>query len=121
MGDGLALGTGPVSFGVDFADEPGNPRWSEVLDGIAAAGYRWTELGPIGYLPEDAGPALAARGLGLTAGFVFEPLHDPARRADTVVIARAVAERVAALGGEFTARPVPPDGWQVRAELERVT
>jgi inosose dehydratase len=101
IGRNLALGTGPVSFGVDFADAPGNPRWREVLDGIAAAGYGWTELGPIGYLPEDAGPALAARGLGLTAGFVFEPLHDPARRADALVITRAVAEQVATLGGRF--------------------
>jgi inosose dehydratase len=101
MRDGVALGTGPVSFGVDFADAPGNPEWPEVLDGIAAAGYDATELGPIGYLPEDAGEALAARGLGLTAGFVFEPLHDPGRRSDALAVARAVAERVAALGGRF--------------------
>jgi inosose dehydratase len=100
-GDRVVLGTGPVSFGVDFADAPGNPRWPEVLDGIAAAGYRWTELGPIGYLPEAAGRELAERGLGLTAGFVFEPLHDPAQRADAVAVARAVADRVAQLGGRF--------------------
>jgi inosose dehydratase len=97
----LELGTGPVSFGVDFADAPGNPDWCEVLDGIAAAGYAWTELGPIGYLPERAGPSLAERGLGLTAGFVFEPLHDAARRDGAVAVTRAVAERVAELGGRF--------------------
>jgi inosose dehydratase len=96
-----ALATGPVSFGVDFADAPDNPPWADVLDGIAAAGYAWTELGPLGYLPADVGPSLAARGLGLTAGFVFEPLHDPARHADATAVARAVAERVAALGGHF--------------------
>jgi inosose dehydratase len=93
----LELATGPVSWGVDFAHAPGNPPWERVLDGIAAAGYRWTELGPLGYLPPDAGPALAERGLGVTAGFVFEPLHD--RRA--VGTAKAVAGRVAALGGRF--------------------
>jgi hypothetical protein len=38
----IELGTGPVSFGVDFADARDNPPWTEVLDGIAAAGYRWT-------------------------------------------------------------------------------
>jgi inosose dehydratase len=95
--EGLELGTGPVSFGVDFADAPDNPDWRTVLDGIAAAGYRWTELGPIGYLPEALAPELEARGLGLTAGFVFEPLDDPTAKA----VARAVAERVAALGGRF--------------------
>jgi inosose dehydratase len=93
----VELGTGPVSFGVDFADAPDNPDWRTVLDGIAAAGYRWTELGPIGYLPEELGPELDARGLDLTAGFVFEPLHD----AQATAVARAVAARVARLGGHF--------------------
>lgn len=97
----LRLATGPVSWGVDFADAPGNPPWETVLDGIAQAGYRWTELGPLGYLPEDVAPALAARGLGVTAGFVFEPLHDRSRRAAAVASAGAVAERVAALGGRY--------------------
>jgi inosose dehydratase len=101
MPDGLELGTGPVSFGVDFADALNNPPWPTVLDGIAAAGYGWTELGPLGYLPDDVAPALAERGIGITAGFVFEPLHDPRRRADVLAAARAVAHRVAALGGRF--------------------
>jgi inosose dehydratase len=101
MPDGLEIGTGPVSFGVDFADAPDNPDWRTVLDDIAAAGYRWTELGPIGYLPADLRPELDARGLGLTAGFVFERLHDPSRRAEATAVARAVAERVARLGGRF--------------------
>ncbi|HEX5620952.1 MAG TPA: sugar phosphate isomerase/epimerase [Solirubrobacteraceae bacterium] len=101
MHERVELGTGPVSFGVDFADAPDNPAWTHVLDGIAEAGYRWTELGPIGYLPDEIGPELAARGLGLTAGFVFEPLHDPARHAETAIVARAVAQRVAQAGGRF--------------------
>jgi len=99
--DAIQLGTGPVSFGVDFADAPENPPWTQVLDGIAAAGYRWTELGPIGYLPDELTGELAARGLGLTGGFVFEPLHDPARHAETATIARAVADRIAGAGGRF--------------------
>jgi inosose dehydratase len=101
MRDGIELGTGPVSFGVDFADAAENPPWAQVLDGIAAAGYRWTELGPIGYLPQAVSGELAARGLGLTAGFVFEPLHDARRHGQTATVARAVAERVAAAGGRF--------------------
>jgi inosose dehydratase len=91
----LDLATGPVSFGVDFAGAPGNPPWEDVLDGIAAAGFTWTELGPLGYLPADV--SLTAHGLELTGGFVFEPLLDPG----AVAAARAVAERVAALGGRF--------------------
>ncbi len=92
----LELASGPVTWGVDFAGTPGNPPWAEVLDGIAAAGYRWTELGPLGYLPSD-GEALEQRGLRLTGGFVFAPLADR----QTAVAARDVAERVASLHGRF--------------------
>jgi inosose dehydratase len=91
----LRLATGPVSWGVDFADAPGNPPWVEVVDGIEAAGYRWTELGPLGYLPVGE---LAPRGIGVTGGFVFESLLDFDR---AVSAARAACARIAAAGGRF--------------------
>jgi inosose dehydratase len=91
----LRLATGPVSWGVDFADAPGNPPWTEVVDGIEAAGYRWTELGPLGYLPTAE---LARRGIGVTGGFVFEPLLDFDR---AVAAARDASARIAAAGGRF--------------------
>jgi len=94
------LASGPVSWGVDFADGPANPPWREVLDGIAAAGYAGTELGPLGFLPVRA-QELASRGLRLTGGFVFEPLHDPERSSRTVAYARRVAAAVAELGGDY--------------------
>jgi inosose dehydratase len=97
----LHLATGPVSWGVDFADAPGNPPWTEVLDGVAAAGLHWMELGPLGYLPPDPADALAARGLQLSGGFVFEPLHDPAQRAGVLAVAQATARTVAAAGGRY--------------------
>ena len=99
----------PVSWGVDFAGDPANPPPGEVLDGIAAAGLQWTELGPPGYLPASAG-ALTERGLRSVGTFVFEDLHDPAAR-DTVN--RAVRDALAALatlGGRLLVlidRPCP--------------
>src|SRR3954453_22174687 len=101
MPERLGPALGPVCLRGDFPAAPANLDWRTVLDGIAAAGYCWTELGPIGYLPEALGPELAARGLGLTAGFVFEPLHDPSRHAEAAAAARAVAQRVSRLGGRF--------------------
>jgi inosose dehydratase len=97
----VRLATGPVSWGVDFAGAPCNPPYAAVLDGAVAAGFRWLELGPLGYLPATAAPELAARGLGITAGFVFEPLHDPGRLADVLAAAEATAVRVADAGGRF--------------------
>jgi inosose dehydratase len=93
----MRLATGPVSWGVDFAGVPGNPPWRAVLEGIAAAGFTQMELGPLGYLPPEADEVLAALGLSVTAGFVFEPLDAPQTRD----VAARVCERVAALGGTF--------------------
>ncbi|MBV9672949.1 MAG: TIM barrel protein, partial [Verrucomicrobia bacterium] len=46
------------------------------------AGYSGTELGPVGFMPEDPAilaSALAERRLSLIGGVVFSPFHDPAR------------------------------------------
>jgi len=93
----VELAGGPVSWGVDFAGEPGNPAPGTVLTGIAAAGLRWTELGPVGYLPAD--PAvLAAHGLRSVGTFVFEPLLDAAA---SLAATRAALSAIAATGGRF--------------------
>ena len=105
----ISLAGAPVSWGVDFAGDPLNPPPSEVLDGIAAAGLEWMELGPPGFLPASA-DVLADRGLRSVGTFVFDDLHDPRAR-DTV--AGAVHDGLAALvtfGGRFLVlidRPCP--------------
>lgn len=75
----LKIGNAPCSWGVEFPDHPSNPPWRRLLDETQQTGYTGTELGPVGYLPED--PAriaddLAERGLELTAGVLYQPLHD---------------------------------------------
>lgn len=75
------IGNAPCSWGVEFADAPSNPPWRAVLDETREAGYGGTELGPVGYLPEDPaliGESLAVRGLALTAGVLYQPFHDAA-------------------------------------------
>ena len=99
----MRLATGPVTWGVDFADAPGNPPWTQVLDEIAASGLGALELGPVGYLPEDPAvlrAALARRGLTAVGSFVFEALHDPARADAIAAVARRAAALVAAAGGD---------------------
>jgi inosose dehydratase len=98
----LRLAAGPVSWGVDFAGDPANPPWRDVLDGIRAAGYGGVELGPVGYMPTDP-RALAAeleeRALEPVGTFVFEPLHDPEQLPRIAAAGRAAAALVAAVGG----------------------
>lgn len=77
----IRIGNAPCSWGVEFADDPRNPPWRQVLKDCAAAGYTGIELGPIGYMPEDPAilfDALEENGLELIGGVVFRPFHDPA-------------------------------------------
>ena len=78
----IGIGNAPCSWGVEFAGDPRNPPWRQVLSDCAAAGYTGIELGPIGFMPEDPaelGEALAENGLELIGGVVFRPFHDPAK------------------------------------------
>jgi inosose dehydratase len=100
--DGIELATGPVTWGVDFADTPTNPPWATVLDEIERSPLSALELGPVGYLPEDPDAlreALRARGLSAVGTFVFDDLHDPARRDEVVAVAERTCRAIAAAGG----------------------
>jgi inosose dehydratase len=99
----VQLATGPVTWGVDFADAPSNPPWKDVLDDIAASGIGALELGPVGYLPEDPEAlrsALAERALTAVGSYVFEALHDPARAEEIVALAERASRAIAAAGGQ---------------------
>jgi inosose dehydratase len=75
----VTLAGAPDSWGVWFPDDPKQPHWSRFLDEVAEAGYYFTELGPWGYLPTDAGKLrdeLDKRGLGLCGVTCIAPLED---------------------------------------------
>jgi inosose dehydratase len=133
-GGSIELAGGPVSWGVDFAGAPGNPPYGEVLAGIASAGLRWTELGPVGYLPRGRA-ALEAHGLASAGTFVFEPLLDAvaalgaARRAlaaiaETggrllVIIDRPGSERAATAGRPDAAPRLDRARWRRLVDTTR--
>jgi inosose dehydratase len=98
----IRLATGPVTWGVDFADAPGNPPWEHVLDEIASSGIGALELGPIGYLPEEPAALRAAldeRGLAAVGSFVFDDFHDSSRTRELAAAAERAARAIAAAGG----------------------
>jgi inosose dehydratase len=98
----LSLATAPVTWGVDFAEGPSNPPWQHVLDEIAQSGIGALELGPVGYLPEDAAllcEALRSRGLTAVGSFVLEDLHDPSALANVLAIARRACRAIVAAEG----------------------
>lgn len=110
----LRLGTAPDSWGVwNPSGDPLQTPWQRYLDEAAAAGYRYSELGPFGYLPADAGivrDAYAARGLTLTGGTVFTALH---RGAEALAAAKAAVDAEMAVIGPSGARHliVIPEGY----------
>ena len=67
MGVRMLVGNAPCSWGVNYAT--GNAfSWEQYLDQVAEAGYRATELGPLGFLPRDPyrlKDELGRRGLAL--------------------------------------------------------
>ena len=69
----------PCCWGVEFADNPYNPDWMQVLNEAKKAGFSGLELGPYGFIPLDANVvnmALASIDLKIFAGTIFEPLSD---------------------------------------------
>ena len=137
----IALAAGPVSWGVDFADAPGNAPYADVLDGIAGAGVEWLELGPVGYLPSDPEAVrreLRRRGLSSVGTFIFDDLHDPgaarrvcqaAERALGAIVAtegrlivlidRPDAARAATAGRADAAVPLAPSAWDAMVDTVR--
>jgi inosose dehydratase len=114
------VGTAPDSWGVWFADDPGQVPWQQFLDEVQLAGYHWIELGPFGYLPTDPNQLadeLAARDLELCAGTVFTGFHkgdDQWERAWQQAL--DVAGLVSKLGAEHLV--VIPDLWRSDATAE---
>ncbi len=116
-GSAIRIAASPVSWGVDFADSPDNPAWEQVLDDIESSAVGALELGPVGYLPEDAATlhaALASRRLRSVGSFIFDDLHDPSQRDRVLGVAERVARFVAAAGGGVLVIIDRPDEVRVR-------
>jgi len=78
----IKIGNAPCSWGVEFADDPRNPAWRQVLKENAEAGYTGIELGPVGFMPEDPaelGEALDEFGQELIGGGGFCGLLEPSK------------------------------------------
>ncbi|MEV0277343.1 sugar phosphate isomerase/epimerase [Streptomyces sp. NPDC050610] len=76
--DRIRVGSAPDSWGVWFPDDERQVPWPRFLDEVAGAGYEWIELGPYGYLPNEADrlrEETGRRGLRVSAGTVFTSLH----------------------------------------------
>jgi inosose dehydratase len=109
----ILVGSAPDSWGVWFPDDPQQTPYTRFLDEVAASGYEWIELGPFGYLPTDPEQLLAElgeRGLKLSAGTVFEHLHQDDSWDAVWSQIEDVAKLTAAVGGKHVV--VIPEMWR---------
>jgi inosose dehydratase len=100
----IKLAAAPVSWGVDHMGRPDLPPWSIVFDQIAEAGFHYTELGPLGYLPEGLAlikREMRNRNLAVVGAALLAPLGDRKRKSRTLEEARRLASLVSAAGGGF--------------------
>jgi inosose dehydratase len=116
------VGTAPISWGI--CEVPG---WGaqlppdRTLSEMASLGLRTTELGAVGYLPEDSAALrelLGRHGMRLIGGFNALALADPERSAEQLAAADRSAAVLASGGARFFVTCVvsDPDDWQ-RPEL----
>lgn len=99
----IRIGNAPCSWGVEFASDPRNPTWRDVLRQCAAAGYKGIELGPVGFMPEDPAelaPALEEFDLELIGGVVFRAYHDPDAWDDVLDATHRTARALQAHGAQ---------------------
>ncbi|GAC66714.1 sugar phosphate isomerase/epimerase family protein [Gordonia soli] len=109
----IRVGSAPDSWGVWFPEDPQQTPYTRFLDEVAQSGYEWIELGPYGYLPTDPEQLLAElgeRGLKLSAGTVFEHLHQDNSWDAVWTQIEDVARLTAAVGGKHVV--VIPEMWR---------
>ena len=99
----IKIGNAPCSWGVEFADDARNPAWTTVLKENADAGYKGIELGPVGFMPEEASvlaEELAKHDQTLIGGVVFRAFHDAAQWDDVLDGATRTCKALVAHGAQ---------------------
>jgi inosose dehydratase len=100
----LKIGSAPDSWGVWFPSNDKQTPWQRYLDELVEAGYEWTELGPVGYLPADPvvlQSELSARGVKATGTFVMQHWEDSDHWPDVQAVIRSTCSLITAVGGQY--------------------
>jgi inosose dehydratase len=117
------LAGAPISWGI--CEVPG---WGlmlparRVLQEMASLGIKATELGPPGFLPDEAEAlksTLDSYGLRLVAAFIPLVMHDPDQTNRTVATAKRMAQLLRAAGAEvFLSAALVDEAWAPRRPLD---
>lgn len=101
----IRVASAPVSWGImEEVEVPANYPYTRVLDEIAQAGYRGTELGPYGYLPSnpsELAAELKKRSLTMCSAFIDFDLGDRARHKEGLARVETTAALISAVGAKL--------------------
>lgn len=101
----IRVASAPVSWGImEEVAVPKEYPYTRVLDEIAQAGYRGTELGPYGYLPSEPrklSEELNRRQLSMCSAFIEFHLGDRSRHAEGVKNVEMTAALISQLGAKL--------------------
>ena len=100
----IKIGNCPDSWGVWFDQNEKQPDWHVYLDEVAAAGYKYTETGPYGYMtpdPQELKEELDKRGLEAVATTVMLNLENDEETRKVIETSEAACRRLRAVGGKY--------------------
>jgi inosose dehydratase len=101
----IKVASAPVSWGImEEIEVPAEYPYTRVLDEIAQAGYRGTELGPYGYLPsqpQKLAEELKKRQLSMCSAFIEFHLGDRSRHREGIAQVETTAALISQLGAKL--------------------
>lgn len=101
----IKVASAPVSWGImEEVAVPKEYPYTRVLDEIAQAGYRGTELGPYGYLPAEPNQLseeLKKRQLSMCSAFIEFHLGDRSRHVEGIKNVETTAALISQLGAKL--------------------
>lgn len=100
----IKIGNCPDSWGVWFDKNDKQPDWHTYLDEVAEAGYKYTEIGPYGYMstdPTELKAELDKRGLVPIAGTIMYEIWNDKAHKDALESAKKSCTLLQAIGAEY--------------------
>src|ERR1700756_5701369 len=101
----IQVANAPISWGImEHVEYPVEYPYTRVLDELAEAGYRGTELGPYGFLPSDPvilRKELEKRALTLCSAFVDLELGNSAAHEEGLALVERSAKLISAAGARL--------------------
>ena len=100
----IKIGNGPDSWGVWFDKDDRQMDWHRFLDELVKAGYKYTEIGPLGYMSTDANELndeFKKRGVIPVAGNIMFHIEEDSEMPGAIEKTKAVCDLLTKIGAGY--------------------